>query len=99
MRPFNSLIGSEVQSLLLLPDCNSIRQLVAAAVLPAPDAGVCDGHNATTWAWNIQTIAAATASLTPASLSAALLRANSPLPDGSPAIKPYIASVNSTWAY
>ena len=98
MRPFNSLTGTDVQNLLQLPDCDSVRQLVAAAVLPAPDAGVCDAKNATTWAWNVSTIATATTSLTPASLSAALLRANSPLPDGSPAVKPYIAAVNSTWA-
>ena len=70
-QPFNSLTGAQIAaSLGIVPD--SIRILVGAGLFPAPDIAVTVFDNATNWAWNISTAAAAMAGFTQTSLWTAL---------------------------
>lgn len=97
MRPFGVISGDQIVVSLLVSD-NELATLIAAGQFPAPDAGACHFQYPSTWAWNIATVNTAMASLTQASVQATLLRCRTPLPDGTASVKPYHATVNSTWA-
>jgi hypothetical protein len=97
MRPFNVISGDQLATMLLISS-TELSMLVAAGVIPQPDAGACTTQYAWTWAWNTATVATAVASLTQASVQATLVRCRGPLPDGTYAVKPYMATPNSSWA-
>lgn len=97
MKPFGTLDGGVIAQSLHITD-RQLAQIIASESFPAPDAAVCQLQNPAAWAWNASTAGTAIAALSPADIEATLLRANSPTPDGSPAIKPYQApAVFNNW--
>lgn len=97
MRPFGVISGDQIATSLRVSD-DDLAVLIAAGQFPAPDAGACHFQYVPTWAWNVATVSTAMASLTQASVQATLLRCRTPLPDGTASVKPYHATVDSTWA-
>lgn len=97
MRQFGVISGDQIATMLLVSG-DELAMLVAAGAFPAPDAGACHFQYVQTWAWNVATVSTALGSLTEVSVQQTLAGCRGPLPDGTYAVKPYRATVNSTWA-